>query len=127
MGSFTYNGGINDKREIIPASRFCGVFDGQDLIFPGITSKDKFFCQLILRKSRLINIVHNEITLCISFIPGTSPGPIVIHVRTDEQLKWGGLQPIPTSSLQALDIANSGIENGFKLSYQLTNNCPDFV
>ena len=41
MGSFTYNGGINDKREIIPASRFCGVFDGQDLIFPGITSKDK--------------------------------------------------------------------------------------
>ena len=61
------------------------------------------------------------------FIPGTSPGPIVIHVRTDEQLKWGGLQPIPTSSLQALDIANSGIENGFKLSYQMTNNCPDFV
>ena len=51
----------------------------------------------------------------------------MIHVRTDEQLKWGGLQPIPTSSLQALDIANSGIENGFKLSYQLTNNCPDFV
>ena len=51
MGSFTYNGGINDKREIIPASRFCGVFDGQDLIFPGITSKDKVFCQLVLLKS----------------------------------------------------------------------------
>ena len=49
MGSFTYNGGINDQREIIPASRFCGVFDGQDLIFPGITSKDKKISQLISR------------------------------------------------------------------------------
>ena len=54
MGSFTYNGGINDKREIIPASRFCGVFDGQNLIFPGITSKDKKNSQLISRTSILI-------------------------------------------------------------------------
>ena len=39
LGSYTYDGGMSNK--IIPASRFCGVFDGKDLIFTTITSMYK--------------------------------------------------------------------------------------
>ncbi len=58
---------------------------------------------------------------------GTFTGPIVLHVRTDEQLKGKGLSGPAINSQQALDIANEGIENGFKLTYSFTNSCPDFI
>ena len=37
MGAYTYTSDSMGK--IIPASRFCGVFDGQDLLFQPITSE----------------------------------------------------------------------------------------
>ncbi len=58
---------------------------------------------------------------------GTFPGPVIIHVRTGEQLKGKGLSGPAINSQMALDIVNSGIENGFKLTYQFTNNCPDYI
>ena len=61
----------------------------------------------------------------ISFILGTFSGPIVIHVNTDEQLKGISQSGIAKNSLQAIEFATSGIENGFKFDYQFTNNCPD--
>ena len=59
------------------------------------------------------------------FVLGTFSGPIVIHVNTDEQLKGISQGGIARNSQQAIEIATSGIENGFKLDYQFTNNCPD--
>ena len=61
----------------------------------------------------------------IFFILGTFSGPIVIHVNTDEQLKGISQSGIAKNSLQAIEFATSGLENGFKLDYQFTNNCPD--
>ena len=58
-------------------------------------------------------------------ILGTFSGPIVIHVNTDEQLKGISQSGIAKNSLQAIEFATSGLENGFKLDYQFTNNCPD--
>ena len=49
-----------------------------------------------------------------------------MHVRTDEQLKGKSISGPAINSQQAMEIVTSGIENGFKLSYQFTNNCPDF-
>ena len=60
----------------------------------------------------------------LSLILGTFSGPIVIHVNTDEQLKGISQSGIAKNSLQAVEFATSGIENGFKLDYQFTNNCP---
>ena len=37
MGAYTYTSDSMGK--IIPGSRFCGVFDGQDLLFQPITSE----------------------------------------------------------------------------------------
>ena len=61
----------------------------------------------------------------IFFILGTFSGPIVIHVNTDEQLKGISQSGIAKNSLQAIEFATSGLENGFKLDYQFTSNCPD--
>ena len=49
----------------------------------------------------------------------------MIHVHTDEQLKGIGKSGIAQNSQQAMEIVQSGIENGFKLDYQFTNNCPN--
>lgn len=49
----------------------------------------------------------------------------MIHVHTDEQLKGIAKSGIAQNSQQAMEIVQSGIENGFKLDYQFTNNCPD--
>ena len=61
------------------------------------------------------------------FKTGTFPGPIVIHVQTDEQLKGKGKTGPAQNSQQAMEIVQKGVENGFKLSYQFVNNCPDFI
>ena len=69
----------------------------------------------------MVEMISNH----IFFILGTFSGPIVIHVNTDEQLKGISQSGIAKNSLQAIEFATSGLENGFKLDYQFTNNCPD--
>ena len=69
MGAYTYTSDSMGK--IIPASRFCGVFDGQDLLFQPITSKQfsydysQYYLSLYLASNDIIRAIFHNITAFI--------------------------------------------------------------
>ena len=62
---------------------------------------------------------------CNLYITASYPGPVVINVRTDEDLKGYELSGTFNSSLEAQAFVAGGGENGFRLTYtqNLNANC----
>jgi len=121
INGITTNGTVK-----VMTSHICGIYDPLVANFPGVTSTNNYLLQFIWITS--YNFIFNEITElnCDSkyLFSGIFSGPVIIQVRTDDSLKSINSFGPPVDTQQALDFVNAGIENGFRLTYTFTNNCP---